>query len=152
MIETSSIDYVILANHVEAVNGLLYISGGGWTDLHRLIQPNGQPPVNHFGVGVSVRIPWTQTNQPHRLAVRVEDEDAAVVVVRVDAQLNVGRPATIPQGADQHAVIGIGVETAFPKPGGYRVIAVLDDELDTRTWAFRVHDVPATPTALPPAR
>ncbi|HEU5438175.1 MAG TPA: hypothetical protein VFU88_02700 [Ktedonobacterales bacterium] len=151
MLENPSIDYVMLANHVEAVNGLLYISGGGWTDHHRVIQPGSPPPVSHLGIAVSVRIPWTQTNQPHRLTVRVEDEDAAVVVVRADAQLSVGRPANLPQGAEQHAVLGLSVETTFPKASGYRVIAVLDDDLDTRTWAFRVHDVPAPLAVLPPA-
>ncbi|HEX6796398.1 MAG TPA: hypothetical protein VF116_01650 [Ktedonobacterales bacterium] len=140
MAENVSIDFVMLANHVEAGNGLLYISGGGWTDHHRVIQ-NGRVPPSHFGIAVSICIPWTATNVPHSMVIRIEDDDASTTVVRSEAQLSVGRPAALPLGAEQHAFVAINVDTVFPKAGGYRVVAALDEDADTRTWAFRVHDV-----------
>ncbi len=140
MNETTAIELLILANHVESVNGLLYISGGGWTEHHRRIQPGGTPPVSHFGVGVSVLIPWHETNEPHRLAILIENEDATTIVAKVDAALNVGRPPALPPGTAQHAVIGLSVETVFPGPGGYRVVARLDEDKDVKRWPFRVHD------------
>ena len=140
MAETVTIDFVMLANHVEAGNGLLYISGGGWTDHHRVVQSDRVPP-SHFGIAVSVCIPWTATNLPHSIAIRIEDGDASTTVVRSQAQLNVGRPAALPPGAEQHAFVAVNVDTVFPKPGGYRVVASLDEDADTRSWAFRVHDV-----------
>jgi uncharacterized protein affecting Mg2+/Co2+ transport len=144
--EQVEIETLLLANHVESVNGLLYISGGGWTDHRRAIQPGGQAPVSHFGVGLSVSIPWNETNQAHRLVVRVENDDATVVVANVETQLTVGRPPQIAQGSAQHAVIAISIDTIFPQAGGYRVVARIGEREDIKTWAFRVHDVATPPT------
>jgi hypothetical protein len=40
----------------------------------------------------------------------------------------------------QHAVIAINVDTLFPAPGGYRIFATIDGDVDTATWPFQVHD------------
>lgn len=141
MTDGTAIEFLILANHVESVNGLLYISGGGWTEHYRRVKPGGPPPVSHFGVGVSVLVPWHETNESHQLSIQIENEDATAVVAKVDAALNVGRPPSLPPGTAQHAVIGLSVETIFPATGGYRVIARLDGEKDMKRWPFRVHDV-----------
>lgn len=146
MTEQVEIETLLLANHVESVNGLLYVSGGGWTDHRRALQPGGQAPISHFGVALSVSVPWNETNQAHRLTVKVENEDATAVVAHVETQLTIGRPPQIPQGSAQHAVIAISVDTVFPHAGGYRVVAQVGDREDIKTWAFRVHDVPAIPT------
>jgi hypothetical protein len=147
--ERAEIEFVILANHVEAVNGLLYISGGGWAEHNRLVGPNG-PPVSHFGVGVAIRIPWNETNIPHRLSLRVENEDATLVIAQWDAGITVGRPPTLEQGAIQHAVLGISIDTVFPRAGGYRVVVQLDEDGGQKTWPFRVRDLPAPGQASGP--
>ena len=148
MPELVTIDSLMLANHVEAVNGLLYISGGGWTDHHRVVPPGGNPPVSHFGIGLSLRIPWNETNQPHRLTIRIEDEDASTVVASVDSQFNAGRPPTLKTSSDQHATLGFTVDTVFPHAGGYRIVARIGEEGDVKSWTFRVHDVPALPGVM----
>ncbi len=148
--ESAEIEFLILANHVEAVNGLLYISGGGWTEHHRIIQPRAPVPTTHLGIGISVLIPWAETNRPHLLAIRLENEDATVALVEAEAQVTVGRPPTIQPGFKQHAVLAIAVDTAFPTPGGYRVVARLDDDRDVKSWPFRVHDIQAPAMVMPP--
>src|SRR5665213_3177253 len=71
--DSPEIENMILANHVEAVNGLLYISGGGWTDHWRPAATNpGQPVVSHLGVGVTVLVPWIASGSPYPLSVPVE--------------------------------------------------------------------------------
>jgi hypothetical protein len=141
--EATAINFLILANHVEAVNGLLYVSGGGWTDHVRRISQGGPPPSSHFGIGISVVVPWTETNQPHPFSVRIEDEDGQTLVLSVEGQLNVGRPPTLPPGGKQFAMIGLPVDVVFPKAGGYQIVARLgDQEAQSVTWPFRVHDVP----------
>jgi hypothetical protein len=137
--ETTTIDVLILANHAEAINGLLYISGGGWTDTHRQIQ-GGAVPTNHFGIGISVRIPWHETNMPHKFVLEVQNEDATVTVMRAEGAINVGRPPQLTPGDIQHAVLAINVDTVFPDQGAYRVIATIDDGKSVATWPFRVHD------------
>ncbi len=135
----TTIDYLILANHVEVANGLLYISGAGWSELAR---PANQPNhINNFGVGVSVCVPWNETNQPHDLSIRLENEDGTVVLANIDAQLNMGRPATLSAGSDQHAVVGIMFNAVFPSAGTYRVTAQIDKAGDIKRWDFQVRDM-----------
>ncbi len=131
------------ANHVEAVNGLLYLSGGGWTDLHRRIVGRQVPP-SHFGVALAVRVPWNETNTPHKFVVDIQNEDATASIAHVDGEINIGRPPQITPGAAQHAVIALNVDTVFPAPGGYRIIASIDGDADTITWPFQVHDTHVT--------
>ncbi len=138
-IETTCIDALILANHAEAINGLLYLSGGGWTDLHRQIR-DGIVPTNHFGIGISICVPWHETNERHEFVLDVWNEDATASVVHANGEINVGRSPRLSPGSPQHAMIAINVETVFPGPGGYRVIATIDHGLDTATWPFHVHD------------
>lgn len=137
--ETAKIDVLILANHAEAINGLLYLSGGGWTDTHRQIR-GGIVPTNHFGIGISVRVPWHETNQPHKFVLEVQNEDATVTIMRADGDINIGRPSQLAPGDIQHAVLAINVDTVFPAPGGYRVIATINGDKSVATWPFRVHD------------
>lgn len=131
----------MLANHVEAVNGLLYVSGGGWTDHHRTLMAGGPPPLSRLGIAISVLVPWNETNQVHQLALNVENEDATSILARVDAQLNVGRAPQLPPGAEQHVVLALTVDLVFPQAGGYRIVARLDNDRSVKAWPFRVHDV-----------
>lgn len=145
----AEIEFLILANHVEAANGLLYISGGGWTDHHRLLQP-GQPlPASHMGIGISVLVPWTETNRPHLLRVRMENEDATVTLFDLQPQLNLGRPPMLSPGTEQHAVLAIEVGIQFPAPGIYRVVAELEGSDQTKRWPFQVHDIMQTAPVVP---
>lgn len=138
--ETTRIDVLILANHAEAINGLLYISGGGWTELHRQIH-GGRVPPSHFGIGISVRIPWNETNQPHTFLLEIQNDDATVQIARAEGEVNVGRPPQLVPGSVQHAVLAMNVDTVFPAPGGYRLIVTVDEGKAVGTWPFRVHDV-----------
>jgi hypothetical protein len=139
--ESVSLDFLMLANHVENVNGLLYVSGGGWTDHHRQVVVGNPAPLSHMGIAASVTVPWTQTNRPHSIAIRVEDEDGNLIG-KVDGQLNVGRPPLLPPGAVQPMMIGFALDLQFPHAGGYRLVAQVDDG-EAKSWPFRVHDVPA---------
>jgi hypothetical protein len=140
LVQTSEIEILLLANHVEAVNGLLYVSGGGWTDHVRTFPSGGSPPLSRLGIGISVLVPWNETNQPHSLAVTVENEDASVTLAQVDAQLSVGRPPQLALGAEQHVVLALTVDLVFPTAGGYRVVARLNHNRSVKAWPFRVHD------------
>ena len=137
------VEFLVLANHAEAVNGLLYISGGGWTEHWRNVQP-GQPlPPSTLGVAVGILVPWNETNRRHRLIVRVEGEDGQAVVPPIEGEFEMGRPPGFPPGIDQRSVLAINANLQFPSAGGYRVVAECGDHV--RSVSFRVHDSPAQP-------
>jgi hypothetical protein len=133
------VEFVILANHAEAHNGLLYLAGAGWNDAALAFTPDGPSVPLHFGLGVSVLVPWTQTNRKHRLEVRMEHEDGGEPLFRMEGEFEVGRPPGIQEGADQRAVFAMDGITQFPAAGGYRVVAAIDSG-KVRSVSFRVRD------------
>ncbi len=140
-----SIELLIPANHVEAVQGLFYMTGAGWTDVHRPAATGRNPVVWHFGIGISVLVPWDQTNLPHRLMVAIESENGESILENTEATLIVGRPPNIEPSSDQHAVVALSVNTPYPPTGRYRIIVRLNDA-EERLWNFRVHDAPGPET------
>jgi hypothetical protein len=134
----AQIELLTLANHAEAHEGLLYLSGAGWDVAGIPFARGGQSVPFHFGVGVSVLVPWTETNRPKRLELRLEHEDGGEPVMKIDGEIQVGRPVGIREGADQRAVLAVSGETQFPRPGGYRLLASLDSSM--RTYSFQIRD------------
>ena len=119
------IEYVTVANHAEAQNGLLYLSGAGWTDANVARMPDGHLQVFSFGIALSVIIGWNETNQQFPLRVTVTGEDGGEPLVSVDAQVEQGRPPGIRAGQDLRSVLAVNCQIQFPQPGGYRVAAVV---------------------------
>lgn len=145
----AEIEYAILANHAETHGGLVYLQGGGWTDANVVFPPEGPSSPLHFGIAVSVLVPWTETNRMHRLQIRIEHEDGGPPIIQAEGELEVGRPPDAQQGADQRAVLTINTITQFPKPGGYRLVAKVNNS-KLRTVSFRVRNQHQLPF-LPPA-
>jgi hypothetical protein len=141
------IELLTMANHAEAINGLLYLSGAGWTDLYRPVPQGGAIPTNHIGVGVAIQVGWAETNQRHQVALRIETADGAVVV-QMQGQFEIGRPAGLTPGSDLRSVLAFSGELQFPAAGIYRVVASVGDH--TRSVTFRVHDRPALAMGVPP--
>lgn len=137
-LEIPQIDALIVANHVEAINGLLYLSGGGWTDLHRRIL-DGSVPSSHFGIGMAVRVAWHETNKKHHYVVEVQADDTQQAIVHTEGDISVGQPPQLARGSVQHAIVAISIDMTFPKAGSYRIVATIGGN-DETIWAFRVHD------------
>jgi hypothetical protein len=147
--DAAQIENLILGNHVEAVNGLLYISGGGWTDHWRPSSASaGQPVVSHLGVGVTVVVPWTASGNSYPLSVAIEDA-VGNHIAGMTTQLNSPRPPGLPTGADIRSVLALSLNLVFPKAGEYRVVATLAGQ-PARTVDFRVHDVAPPSPPQPP--
>jgi hypothetical protein len=149
------IEFVTIANHIESLNGLLYVSGGGWTDHWRPPQKGGGQFISHLGIGVSILVAWTETNIQHQLVLTLETEDGKPVF-EVRPILNMGRPFNLPPGSDQRAVFAVNVEINFPQDGGYRILSRIEGAQGSRSVTFRVHDVPQGgagmgPLMVPPA-
>lgn len=140
------IEFVINADHAEAINNKLYLQGAGWTDVVQQVAPNGQPGIVHMGMAVSILIGWNETNRRFPLTLTLQHEDGDKIA-EVAAQIEAGRPPGIPHGSDFRSVLAIGAEIQFPKTGGYELRADLEGE--QRKSVFRVH-APAPGIAPPP--
>ena len=113
------VDFLLLADRAEVLNGKLYLMGGAWD--RRQIRDIAAPVTLTIVVGVLV--PWNLTNEPHRLRIRVEDEDGSPVPPEVEATINVGRPVKATQGQSFRATAVINNQWTIPRFGTYRVVA-----------------------------
>jgi hypothetical protein len=146
----AEIEYLTVANHAEAINGLLYLQGAGWTDIQQQVGSGG-PGFVHFGIAISIIMGWNETNKRFPLALRLTDEDG-VEYFNLNAQTEAGRPAGVPVGSDMRSVLALNAEVQFPKSGGYELRAELGEK--ARSVAFRVQQ-PLSPFGaaghLPPS-
>lgn len=133
-----TIEMLTMANHAEAVNGLLYLSGTGWDRLTRRYPAGQKPRPHHFGIGVSILVPWIEANRKHGLSLWIEDEDGGEPLIRVEGELEVGRPPGVPEGSDRRAVLAVDATVEFPSPGGYRLVGEIGE--NRRTYGFYVVD------------
>ncbi|MDE0321052.1 MAG: hypothetical protein OXH86_01855 [Acidimicrobiaceae bacterium] len=133
------IEMLTLANHAEVQNGLMYLSGAEWDTLTRDIPQGADAPPQHLGVGVSVVVGWTETNERHLLHLWIEDEDGQVGPLDVNAELEVGRPAGKVHGSDSRAPFAINAIVTFPGSGHYAVCAQVGSDAP-RKYPFRVVD------------
>ena len=134
-----SVEFVVLADHVEAVHGKLYMMGGGWENI---AVHDFESPVT-LEIAVSVLVPWNATNKPHPISVTVETADGEVLG-SVDGNILAGRPPTIEHGATQRTMLAMKMPVTLPDAGTYVVVATLNEEVGKRV-TFRA--IPAHPPA-----
>lgn len=111
---------LLLCDYAEAINGKLYIMGGGWTIC---------PPGPRFmAVAVRINVPWSETNTKHQLALFLQDTDGNQVefgepaqAVKKTGEFEVGRPPGVPQGTEMDftAVFGF-INLPLEPDKGYR--------------------------------
>lgn len=128
------IDFLLLADRAEAVNGKLYMMGGAWNRMWT--QDIGQPSPLSFAIGILV--PWNATNIQHQMALWIEDKDGVSVGFRADVGFAAGRPPYADQGEVQRVVLALpSVPVAFPAYGMYVAKATINGETKKRV-EFRV--------------
>lgn len=139
-----SVDFLLMADRAEALNGKLYIMGGAWDTNY--VQNFGQPILLSMAIGILV--PWNSTNVPHTLRVTIEDLDGHPVGFNVEAGFTVGRPPFAVPGSDQRTILSVPVvPQLFPRAGRYSVKAFIDGAL-RKTVQFQLVDVNAGPQAM----
>ena len=110
------IDFALIADYAELVNGKLYLMGGGWDTFNAAAEPIQLAPA----IALGVRIGWEETNRNVPVRVTIEDDDGAEMV-RADGNLTVGRPPGLEAGATQLAQMTARLGILLPRFGGYRV-------------------------------
>lgn len=142
------IEFVTLAHHAEAINGLLYLQGAGWSEMDQPVDADGNLGTVHLGIGVSLLIGWNETNRAYPLTVSVEHEDGEQLFA-VEGAVEAGRPAGATPGADMRSVLAVSGEVQFARAGRYVVSATVGDDIggSSRSVQFRVN----YPTGSAPA-
>jgi hypothetical protein len=120
-IETTSVEWLILADAAQVVGGKLYLLGGGWDML--VVAAGATFPIRQTcALAAALRVPWNETNRPCPVEILVQDEDgAAIVYLRTEKE--VGRPPGLPRGSSQRVQYALGLDLSLPHPGTYVVIA-----------------------------
>lgn len=131
------VEWLILADYAAAIDGKLYLQGGGWTNF----TVNTELPVGaQIGLAISVIVPWNETNQEGNLKVEIQTEDGERIG-DLKGSFKVGRPPNHPPGQDQRAQIAANIPIQFKKLGTYVIIASLEGQ-EERRITFNVVEGP----------
>ncbi|MEX2081352.1 MAG: hypothetical protein WEC33_07020, partial [Dehalococcoidia bacterium] len=117
------VDFLILADRAEAVNGKLYMMGGGWD---RIWVPDFAKP-HPLSIAVGVVVPWSATNEKHSLSVRVEANDGQELATYA-VQFTTGRPPFLREAQSQRIILSFHGELTLPSPGTYAVRGIIDND------------------------
>lgn len=136
---------LLLADHAEAVNGKLYVTGGCWDRLFAAQLPTQHP---HLSLAACILVPWNSTNQKHSIEVKLTDEDGHDVLPQpFTAQFEVGRPPGVPAGSDITTLFVINFNAlSLPKTGRYAFTFSVGGEELGRT-AFDLGQVQGFPVS-----
>lgn len=130
------IDYLILADWAEVINGKIYVQGGGWTTINAY-EP--LPVTRGIAIAVSPRVEWNETNVPHDLVIRILREEGQAELAKIEARFEVGRRAGLPMGASQPHPLAVNLPLTFEHAGEYEVRVAIDGE-EAATLAFRIDE------------
>jgi len=140
----AEVESLMLANHAEALNGLLYIAGGGWSHHWRGPRPPGQPMPSQIAFAATITAPATEQVGEIAFTVRISGgEDSEVM--RADGTMNIG------PGDDRsikRAALAGNFGIAFPADGRYELSVEIPGS--RRSVEFWVHDQPMPEAGQPP--
>ena len=125
------VDYLLVADRAEVVNGKLYLMGGSWDR----IQPPKFPHRMMLGIALGVRIPFAHTEDQHKVGVEIHHEDKRLL--GFEAKLTTGRPPGM-AGMDMLVPMAFNIPLAIPEEGQVVLRASVDDREPRR------HDIKVT--------
>src|SRR5919199_1725985 len=138
---------MLLADYAQAAEGKLNIIGGGWSQIG--------PEPTPFSIGLKFDVPWDQANHRFTFVLELVDADGTPVElpgaepdgdggpVRVEGELEVGRPPGLRPGTPIDAVLAINFGP-LPLPPGERLAfrLTVDGEHD-EDWTLGFDTRPA---------
>jgi hypothetical protein len=116
--------FILLTDASEAVNGKLYMVGGGWNVLRF-------PELPHdwsFGIALGIDVAWDETNRSHDLLLRIEDPDGVQLGNGLEGNFETGRPPGMPPGQEQRLVMSIGTTATFNTSGPHAAVVQINGE------------------------
>lgn len=114
---------MLLCDYAQAVNGKLYVIGGGWSIL-TMVQPTAS-----MSLAVKLTVPWSRANERLHIEaslitdraepVMLETDDGGETPVRAEGDIELGRPAGLRHGTPLDATFALNFEGLRLTAGGY---------------------------------
>jgi hypothetical protein len=147
----AEIEFITLCDAAQSIGGKLFILGGAWSQLPRVVlqnPPDGTPanPPSQFAIAASIVIGWHEANETVAFEITVEDPDGKELM-KAGGQFVSGRPP-LPGPVPMRAAFAVPVSLSFPGPGTYCARAKVPGH--ERSASFSVHDVPGFVAPTPP--
>lgn len=121
------VEWIILGDAAQVVDGKLYLLGGGW----KMLTVNSEFPIQHqIGIAVSYEVPWTETNMQQQSLLEIQTADGEVIV-GINVGFEVGRPPGTPSGP-QRFQFAANLALPLKEPGTYVIVAKVDGQDDRR--------------------
>jgi hypothetical protein len=111
------IDFVLIADAVEAVNGKLYVMGGCW-HTH---SARSYPANVRVGVAISLELQPSDMERPHDVSIRIIDEKSQSILAEVQGKLEISSPHK------SNALVAINNSVRLEASGKYSVHVKADD-------------------------
>jgi hypothetical protein len=145
---------LLLADAAQAVNGKLYVLGGGWS----ITGPQPTPSA----MAVKVEVPWDRANLKHLWQLELLDSDGQPVELpgppegelqplRLQGEFEAGRPAGLKPGTPLDVALALNFGPLPIPPGGRYIWRFAIEGFD-EDWhvGFSTRPAAETPTAPPP--
>lgn len=133
-----------LADHAEAVNGKLYVTGGAWDRIFATKFPTVHL---HMSVVVGLVVPWQNTNEKHALEITLLDADGnSTLPNKLGGEFEVGRPPGWRPGDDATLIAVFHVNAVPFKAKGSYTFALSVDGAKLAETAFKLEEVPTPAT------
>ena len=135
----AEIEFLIIADSVEAVSGKLYMLGGAWDRAFA----TDYPTQVRMGIAAGIRVPWEKTNEKILVHLTIVDADGQPIGPKeVEVGVEVGRPPGITKGSDQRAILALNTGFPIESPGRYEVRARVGESGSERIVTFEMVAAP----------
>ncbi|HSL25063.1 MAG TPA: hypothetical protein VLA54_02190 [Acidimicrobiia bacterium] len=128
---TPAVDFALLADAVQAVQGKLFILGGGWDTLYVSSFPARHPAM---AIALRVKVPWSSSSQQIKIGVELQDADGASLLPGGQVVHTVAVPRRNEmERADTGLVRSFTLANlTFEKAGDYSFVISVDDQVAER--------------------
>jgi len=136
---------LLLADSAQAVDGKLYVLGGGWS----IIGPEPSP----IAIAMKIEVPWDQANRSHLWQLELLDADGNPVSaagpdgegqpIEISGEFEVGRPPGLKPGTPLDLPLAITMSPLPLPPGGRYVWRLSIDGASQEDWQLAFSTRPA---------
>ena len=126
------VEFLLLADAVEALQGKLYMLGGAWDKWFAA----SYPTQARMGIALGISVPWESTNVKIPIKLRILDADGQLIGPgEISSAVEVGRPPGITPGTRQRAILALNTFFPLERAGRFEVRAQVGEGAE-RTVSF----------------